>query len=127
MQYLGIDYGDRWIGLAIGDDETKMASPLLTFENNGDEALIEVETVVLSEGIDVIVVGVPHNPSGSDEQQERTRRFIQNLRHSVLCPVKETNEQFTTQEAQRRMREMGGGDEHALAAMLILQSYLDQI
>ncbi len=124
MQYLGIDYGDRWIGLALGDDETNIASPFLTFENTGDAALIELETIVMSEGIDAIVVGVPLNPGQSDEQEEKTRAFMRELGYRVLCSVKEFDERFTSKEARTHMRE-GGGDEHALAAMLILQSYLD--
>jgi putative transcription antitermination factor YqgF len=79
----------------------------------------------LSEGVDVIVVGMPFNPGQSDEQQEKTRGFIRELKVRMLCPVKECDERFTSQEARVRMRESGGGDEHALAAMLILQSYLD--
>lgn len=124
MQYLGIDYGDRWIGLALGDDEIRIASPFLTFENTGDATLIELETLVMSEGIDCIVVGVPLNPGESGEQEEKTRAFMRELSYRVLCPVKEFDERFTSKEARTHMR-AGGGDEHALAAMLILQSYLD--
>ena len=124
MRYLGIDYGDRWVGLALGDDETHIASPLLTLENNGDDLLIELETIVMSEGVEFIVVGMPYNPGQSDEQQEKTRIFMRHLSRCVLCPVKEHDERFTSKEARTHMRE-GGGDEHALAAMLILQSYLD--
>lgn len=124
MQYLGIDYGDRWIGLALGDDETNIASPFLTVENNGEQTLIELETLVMSEGVDVIVVGVPFNPGQSEEQQEKTRAFIRELGYRVLCPIREFDERFTSKEARTHMRE-GGGDEHALAAMLILQSFFD--
>lgn len=124
MQHLGIDYGDRWIGLALGDDETNIASPFLTVENNGEQTLIEIETLVMSEGVDVIVVGVPFNPGQSEEQQEKTRAFIRELGYRVLCPIREFDERFTSKEARTHMRE-GGGDEHALAAMLILQSFFD--
>lgn len=124
MHYLGIDYGDRWIGLALGDDETNIASPFLTVENNGEQTLIEIETLVMSEGVDTIVVGVPFNPGQSEEQQEKTRGFIRELGYRVLCPIREFDERFTSKEARTHMRE-GGGDEHALAAMLILQSFFD--
>ena len=124
MHYFGIDYGDRWIGLALGDDETNIASPFLTVENNGEQTLIELETLVMAEGVDAIVVGVPFNPGQSDEQQEKTRAFIRELGYRVLCPIREFDERHTSKQARTHMREVGG-DEHALAAMLILQSYFD--
>jgi len=127
MRYLGIDYGTAHIGLALGDDETHLATPFQTIESSKEDTMVALETTMFLEGIDVIVVGMPKNPGNDGEQEKLTREFITQLGHRVLCPIYEIDEHFTSQEAQKRMRDGGGGDEHAIAAMLILQSYLDRV
>jgi len=124
MNYLGIDYGSAHIGLAIGDGEMRMAFPYKSLENSGEGSIDELTRIILSEGIDEIVVGMPNNPGYSDTQREDTQNFIHILAGVVRCPIHEWDERFTSKEAQTRLRE-SGGDEHAIAAMLILQSYLD--
>ncbi len=125
MRYLGIDYGTAHIGLALGDDETRLAIPFQTIESSKEDVWVALETTIFLEGIDAIVVGMPNNPGHDGEQENLTKEFITQLRHRVLCPIYEIDERFTSQEAQKRMHDGGGGDEHAIAAMLILQSYFD--
>ena len=129
MRYLGIDYGLRKIGLAFGDDESKTATPAEVIQN--DERLLKrLVELVRSEGIGAIVAGVPL-PTGahhSDEQLKKTRAFIEALRQATNIPVHEVDEKYTSSESRRIQKEMGSGvSEDALAAMLILQSYLDEL
>lgn len=129
MRLLGIDYGDKKIGLAIGDDETRISSPLELISN--DETIFErLAEVVKSEGVDEIVVGVPLATGGfhGPEQLEKTRAFIAKLKEQVKIPIHEEDESYTTAESIRLQKEEGAGAaEDALAAMLILRAYLERL
>ncbi len=129
MRYLGLDYGLRKIGLALGDDESRVAAPAEVIEND-ERLLVRLAELVRDEGIEAIVVGVPL-PTGdhhSGEQLKKTRQFIEDLRRVVNVPVHEVDEKYTSSESRRIQKEMGSGvKEDALAAMLILQSYLDEL
>jgi putative holliday junction resolvase len=130
MRILGIDYGDKKIGLAFGDTETRIAVPLEVISNKGQKTIEALVTNVHDEDIDLIVVGVPLATGGhhGPEQLEKTRAFIQQLTEAVSVPVKEEDESYTTSESIRLQREEGTDvEEDALAAMLIIQSYLSRL
>lgn len=125
MQYLGIDYGARHIGMAIGDDDIGIASPWKTIEQTSlQETLDALKGIVKIEGIDTLVVGVPMFGSTHTEQRREIEEFVHVLKESLSIPIETTDESFTSLEAQRRLG--GSKDDHAVAAMLILQSYLDR-
>lgn len=127
MRYLGIDFGLRKIGLALGDSETTIASPIETIVNN--ESVFEnLKELVKSEGVEQIIVGVPLEVGKfhDGEQLKITQNFIETLRSYVGIEVHEIDESFTTAESQRLQKEEGSqAAEDSLAAMLILQSFLD--
>ena len=128
MRYLGIDYGNKKIGLALGDSETNVAVPLDVVKNS-ENIHQEIADLVKSEAIDQVVVGVPLSTTEGpgSPQLEKTKEFIKHLRHFVSIPIHEEDERYTTAEAIRLQREEGAGaEDDALAAMLILQAYLDQ-
>ena len=128
MRYLGIDYGDKKIGLAFGDSGVGVAVPLDVIKNT--EAIHqEIADRIKSEAIDEVVVGVPLSTVEGPQspQLEKTRQFIQQLRHVVSIPIHEEDERYTTVESIRLQREEGAeAEDDALAAMLILQAYFDQ-
>lgn len=130
MRILGIDYGTKKIGLAFGDSEAGIAVPLDVVPNVGELTLRTFAEKVSKEDIDVIVVGVPlhANSAHSTKQLEATRAFIESLRVLVGgIPVYEEDESFTTAESIRLQREEGAqADEDALAAMLIVQAFIDR-
>ncbi|OGL96089.1 hypothetical protein A2348_01090 [Candidatus Uhrbacteria bacterium RIFOXYB12_FULL_58_10] len=129
MRILGIDYGDKKIGLAFGDSEARVAVPLDVVPNMGDATLHTFAKRVTGEDIDLIVIGVPLSTGShhSSDQLEKTRAFIKKLESLVSVPVVEEDESFTTAESIRLQREEGAqADEDALAAMLIVQAYIDQ-
>ncbi len=129
MRILGIDYGDKKIGLAFGDSEARVAVPLDVVPNMGEGTIQTFARRVKSEDIDLIVIGVPLSTGGhhSSAQLDKTRAFIQKLTALVSIPVVEEDESFTTAESIRLQREEGAeADEDALAAMLIVQAYMDQ-
>jgi len=124
MKYLGIDYGDRKVGLAIGDDEVKIASPYSVLVNN-KKLLGELKQIIQQQGINQIIVGVPLGLNGSQSDQFRkVRKFILQLEEQIDSPIIEEDEKLTSAYAQR----LGGGKmDDDVAAMLILQSYFDKV
>ena len=129
MRILGIDYGDKKIGLAFGDSSARVAVPLEVIRNEGNITLQELLRRIEEEDIDCVVVGVPL-PQGnhSSIQLDKTRAFIATLTALVKVPVVEEDESFTSAESIRLQREFNAqADEDALAAMLIVQSYIDQL
>lgn len=130
MRILGIDYGDKKIGLAFGDSDVRVAVPLYVVVNAGTETLRALARRVKEEDIDLLVVGVPLSTGGhhGPEQLEKTRAFIKTLEAQVSVPVVEEDESYTTAESIRLQREEGARvDEDALAAMLIVQAYIDKL
>ncbi|MBI4253234.1 pre-16S rRNA-processing nuclease YqgF [Candidatus Uhrbacteria bacterium] len=141
MRYLGIDYGLRYVGLALGDDETHMAMPYKTIDQTHEHIFDALKKIILDEHVEALVVGMPFSQGASREQEKIGSKasvsrsesvpdpifqaFIKQLKSEVTMPIHEQNEQFTSQEAAKRLREGGGGDDHSVAAMLILQGYLD--
>lgn len=125
MRYLGIDYGLRYIGLALGDDETRLATPFKMIDQTREQFFDTLKKIIAEEGVESIVVGMPVYTGKSHEQEACTRAFIGQLRAENAMPIHERNEQFTSQESRRRISDGSDADEHSIAAMLILQSYFD--
>ena len=130
MRILGIDYGDKKIGLAFGDSDAGVAVPLDVVPNLGEATLKAFANKANTEDMDVIVVGVPLSTGGhhSPVQLEKTRAFIKQLEAMTSVPVVEEDESYTTAESIRLQREEGSdAEEDALAAMLIVQGYLSRL
>jgi len=129
MRILGIDYGDKKIGLAFGDSSARVAVPLEVIVNEGDVTIEALVRRIKEEDISLVVVGVPL-PQGnhSSVQLEKTRKFIATLAQAAPVSVVEEDESFTSVESVRLQQEFNAqADEDALAAMLIVQSYIDQL
>jgi putative Holliday junction resolvase len=130
MKLLGIDYGDKKIGLAFGESDIGVAVPLEVIVNKGMENTVTVLVQkVQEEGIEKIVIGVPLSQGAhhSDVQLKKVRAFIVALQKLVEVPIEEEDESYTTAESIRLQKEEETDvEEDALAAMLIVQSYLDR-
>ena len=134
VRVIGIDYGGRRTGVAIGDTETRMALPFEMFEGLPDEQLAAaLAKLVRREGIDVIVCGLPlHADGGISQQSKLTERFIVTLQQAVgVVPVHRVSEYLSSHDSEgklaghyTRMQKRQRVD--ALAAARILQDYLDQ-
>jgi len=128
MRILGIDYGKKKTGVALGDTDSRVASPLDVWEESDIEKLISrVVTFAHEESGDVIVVGVPKKANGELTQQGKlSEEFAKRVGSRVVIPIHLVDESFTSVEGQR-LREEYGTDvgEDALAAMLIIQEYFD--
>lgn len=125
MKYLGIDYGEAKVGLALGDDESHLALPYKIIKNSGWEKLFsDLADIIKAENIEIVVVGLPLNIKAEDTKQTvSTRKFFDRLKelHPDLA-VEFHDERFTSREAQK----LGTGQrDDDVASMLMLQNYLD--
>ncbi|MFA6306975.1 MAG: Holliday junction resolvase RuvX [Patescibacteria group bacterium] len=123
--YLGIDWGEKRIGLALADGETKLATPFKTVANAE-----EVARAVESERIDIVVVGRPVRIINYELEitNKKYNEFIDNLKKKINVPVELVDERLSSKAADALpgdKKTKSSRDE--IAAMLILQSYLDKI
>ena len=132
MAVLGVDYGSRKIGLAKSDDREKFALPLDVYWYSGlVDAVDHIKQLCVSEAITTVVVGAPvamQQTARTNEQLQaaEVERFIQTLRQNLSVPVVPFDERLTTKMAQQLLRGQGAGlSDDAVAAMIILQGYLD--
>lgn len=135
-RYLGIDYGTKRIGLAIGDDDAKIASPLETIAARGDPANHVQAVLAAAEGydIDAFVVGLPLNMDDSEgEQAKLTRGFGDALARLTHLPVHYFDERLSSHAAQELLRpaeltrKKRRAIEDSVAAQVILQAFLDTL
>jgi len=120
--YLGIDWGEKRIGLATADSDVKLALPLATVAN-----LEEVLQIVLSDEIDIIVLGSPQKMSGQEANNPLWLDFYNHLKKRFSKPIELIDERLSSLQADAlggRGKAKAGRDE--VAAAIILQSYLDK-
>lgn len=128
MSFLGVDYGGRKLGLAVA--EGALAVPLRTVRYATRRELREAIAQACADyDIRTIVVGIP-TPfhGGTNAQVETVEEFVAWLRREVTIPVLTEDERLTTAFAKRLMRDWKGkADDDAIAAALILQSYIERM
>lgn len=127
MRYLGIDYGEKRIGIAISDPGGRIAFPQKVIYNFGNKYLWkELETLLQENQILEVIVGLPLNFDGEETGQTReVRKFADQLKKVSSVPIEFENEILTTQMAEQAGVKKEHTDE--AAAALILQSYLDKL
>ncbi|MDO8574761.1 MAG: Holliday junction resolvase RuvX [bacterium] len=122
MKILAIDYGRKWMGLAISDDERRMAFAYKTLENN-HKLFSVLNEIVKKEEIYKIVIGLPLNKEMKPTRQTaETENWAGKLIKNVEVPIDFENEIFTSKAADK----LGAKNQHAAAAAIFLQSYLDR-
>jgi putative holliday junction resolvase len=132
---MGLDVGDRRIGVAVSDELALTAQPVLTLvRSNRRHDLNSIERLIRKYHCSAIVVGNPLYMSGDQSPQaEKVQAFAQMLRDETGLPVHLWDERLTTTEAHRHLHAAGrAGSEHRavvdqVAAVLILESYLEAI
>ncbi|HEY8484916.1 MAG TPA: Holliday junction resolvase RuvX [Longimicrobiales bacterium] len=134
---LGIDYGERRIGLAISDPTATIAQPLPTLLRRRGKRppVAAIARLAEEHQVDEIVLGLPLTPEGeeSDWTQE-VRAFGEKLAERTGRPIHFVDERLTSARAERTIRDLGLRRRQrqqkdrvdATAAMLILQTYLDR-
>ena len=130
---MGLDVGDRRIGVAVSDPLGLTAQPVLTLvRSNRRQDLKSLMRMIRKYGCREVVVGNPLYMSGDQSPQAaKAQGFAQMLREETGLPVHLWDERLTTTEAHRHLHAAGlAGSEHRavvdqVAAVLILQGFLD--
>jgi len=124
MKYLGIDYGDKRVGVAVSDETEALAFPYSVIPNEGD-LVAEILEIIKKEGISEIVVGESLDSDGKPNAiQKDIDEFCGSLRTRSLLPVVMEQEFWTSVQAKSITGENEMHD--ASAAAIILQSFLDR-
>lgn len=132
---LALDYGLRRIGLAITDAQRSMVFPRPILENNGEAFIIEhLRKMILEEGITALVLGYPYDDRHIETSQtEKMRVLGERLTVALSIPVFYEDEKYTTAQAEALLDSYGYDyaqkkmNRDSIAAMLILQSYLERV
>ena len=132
---LAVDYGERRIGLAISDPLGMIASPAGYIIRRAGKRPPIAEIIRRAEALEArgFVVGLPLDGEGDETPRStEVRRIAAELQRRTGLPVELVDERFTTAEALRAVREMGGstrgrkGDVDALAATVLLRHALSR-
>jgi putative Holliday junction resolvase len=137
VRILGLDPGERRIGIAISDPTGTLAHPLQTLvRGSREEDFAAIAALVAEHDVELIVVGWPLSLDGTEgPQARRVARYTDALAACLPVPVVSWDERFTTVAADEILRQIRGrkgrrrararGQVDAIAAAVILQSYLD--
>jgi putative Holliday junction resolvase len=130
---MGLDVGERRVGVAIGDELGMIASPLTIVRRRAGD-LAELRDLAIAKCVDRLVIGLPTGLSGREGPQAAVvRQFADALEAAVGPEIQVVfwDERLTTAVAERTLQESGAwrrrrkGDVDAVAAAVILQGYLD--
>jgi len=120
MRVLAIDHGSKRIGLAVGDTEHGVATPLKSCAAR--EAMGEIPRVIQQEGIGRVVIGLPLTLAGEHGSQvEVVKRFARELSQEISAPAEFFDERLTTKAAWHH----GQKDPDASAAALLLNDWFE--
>jgi putative Holliday junction resolvase len=131
---LGVDWGERRIGLALSDETQTLAQPLTTLTRRAGKRfpMRQFLTLLDRHAVTAVVVGLPLDAAGVEGDAAGAARALASaIAQRSGKPVELWDERFTTARALGTVRQMGGttkgrkGDVDALAASLLLQHYLD--
>ena len=132
---IGFDFGQKRIGVAIGNNISKSAQALITIESTSSNQKFEAIQKIMDEWQPVsIVVGVPFNVDGSEHKVTNLcKKFAKQLEQKYALPIHLIDERYTSIEASYEIQDKKIDLKKKkllidqIAAKIILQSYLDQI
>ncbi|MDR0957271.1 MAG: Holliday junction resolvase RuvX [Candidatus Nomurabacteria bacterium] len=132
---IGLDVGERRIGVARGDFGVKIASPLQPLVND-EQIFSNIAEIASKNRAETIVIGLPRNASGQETaQSEYSRDFASKLADFTEVKIVFQDESLTSIEAEKNLRRRKNFNENMLrdgtldseAATLILQDFLERI
>ncbi|ACG56897.1 Holliday junction resolvase YqgF [Hydrogenobaculum sp. Y04AAS1] len=121
---LGIDYGTKRIGLALGDKHLKIYKPFKIIKN--DKNLIQtLKHIVKAYKIELIVLGYPLTPSGKEGQRaKKVKKFYELLKKELNIDIVLQDERYTTFEAKSLSDEK---EIDHISAYIILKEYAENL
>ncbi len=125
---LGLDVGERRIGVAIANSLAKLPSPLKTLPNDPD-VFDNLKQLITENQVDSIVVGLPRGLNGQDTIQTKfARDFAERLKQAIGVKIYLVDEAVTSVKAEselmQRQKNYSKDDIDSLAAVYILEDYL---
>ena len=134
MRTLGLDVGERRVGVAVSDPEGRLAVPLRVVERRGRGDAAALAELAHREGAERIVVGLPVSLNGEiGPQALEVQAFAEQLRAATNTEVVLYDERLSSVEADRHLQAAGLRGKQArerrdgVAAAIILQAYLDSL
>jgi len=135
MRLLGVDFGSKRTGLAIGDTSPFFVELLKTIATEDMASVVRAVTAEIEiEAVEGVVVGLPTSLRGHEggDTLEQVTDFVRRLSLTAGVPVSTEDERFTSVLAERMRREYGVSssrkfDLDAVAAALILETYIERI
>jgi putative Holliday junction resolvase len=128
MRFLGVDPGGKRLGLAIGDDETGIVSPLAVIDYRGVAAAAEmIGDHAVQQGAACVVIGLPTHADGQPTPACRRSQALCEALKSAGHAVELQAEYLSTNEARRRARDAGLPPRRPidhLAAQVLLEEFL---
>ncbi|HET8943499.1 MAG TPA: Holliday junction resolvase RuvX [Dehalococcoidia bacterium] len=139
MRIVGLDLGEKRIGVAAADDRTRVAIPVTTVTVTGDE-VDSVVSLLSEQRADGVVIGLPLSLSGAiGPQGQHVLEVVEKLRARLPIPVHTWDERLTTVQASRTPRGSRGyfgprrgksarsaiAGRDAAAAAIMLQAFID--
>lgn len=122
---LGLDYGDKRVGVAIAHTIARLPRPLTTLQHT-ETLFDDIGHLVQTEDVGLVVVGLPRGMDGGyTEQTRKAEAFSQQLSAILSIPVELADETLTSVDAEGALgaKAHSKGDVDALAAGLILERY----
>lgn len=131
MRFLGIDYGNKRIGISVSDESNSIANPYTTIINKDFKTVIsQIVKIIKDEDITDIVIGIPLSFEFSNtEQTELTQKFINYLKTKLPeINIHVENEILSTREAENKLDNINNKKSiiDQTASCLILQGYIDK-
>ena len=130
---LGIDFGEKRVGLALSDKSSLIASPYKTIQYYSENELIsEIEKIVVDQEIEIFVLGLPLNMKGQDSSQTKKVRHFKKILSVLDLPIVYEDERFSSISAKNSLVLQNVKTGHnkseidRTAAAIILQQYLDK-
>ena len=125
---VGLDVGEKRIGVSVADTGVRIAVPFTTVEVNGDE-INAIAEIVVKEGADTIVVGYPRNQAGeATAQTAYVEAFVKKI-ETLAATIAYQDESLTSVMAEQQLKShnkpYSNGDIDSQAAAIILQDYLE--
>jgi putative Holliday junction resolvase len=129
---LGLDVGEKRIGVAVCDETQTLARPLLTLNRaSKKEDFAKLAALCREHAIEKVIVGLPKTVRGEEgPQARRVRRYAIELQAALNLPIDFWDERYSSVDAQERLalssrKARAKGDIDSAAAAIILQEYLD--
>ena len=127
MQIIAFDYGDKKIGVAVGQTSTNTSSPLqIIFNKDNKTNWISISSLLDEWKPDLILLGKPLNMDGSDSEiMKKVDKFYKKLKSIYDADIEFVDERLTTFEAREILKDEKHDNVDANAAKILIDNWFD--